>query len=61
MIAMTLYPLELLGLMVVAWAIGCASLYLFAMLLVHQDHREIEEVLERSRNAKWSANERNQP
>jgi hypothetical protein len=57
----TIYPLELLGLLVVAWAIGCASLYLFAMFLVHQDHREIEDVLERSRNAKWSANERNNP
>ena len=53
--------LEVIGLMVVAFTLGFAGCYLFALYLVRQEHRELESVLDRSRNAKWSANERNYP
>ena len=57
---MTFYTLEVLGLMVVAFALGFAGCYLFALYLVRQEHRELEDVLERSRNASWYVNGRNQ-
>jgi len=56
-----LYSAELLALMILSFVLGCAGFYFFALWLVGRERREIEDVLERSRNANWSGNERSGP